>query len=159
MSHQPPPPDRVLPRPRRDRRASTAASPAAQPSDRGAVTLELVVLFPLLLLLIFGVLQGALFLHGRNVVQAAAEQGVRAGRVDGQSAASTVAVAQARQFLADSGELDNLTEVSVTPTVSGDQLRLTVTGRTVSLLPGVPGPQVSRSAAGSLERFTSRTAP
>lgn len=159
MSQPSLPSGRVLARLRHARAARSSAAGTARPRDAGFVTLELVVLFPLLLLLIFGMVQGALFFHGRNVVQAAAEQGVRAGRVDGQSAASAVAVAQARQFLADSGELDNLTGMSFAPTISGDQLRLTVTGRTVSLLPGVPGPQVAQSAAGSLERFTSRAAP
>lgn len=131
----------------------------AGPGDRGAATLELVVLFPVLLLLIFGVIQGALFFHGRNVALAAAEQGVRAGRADGHSDPAAVAAAQARQFLADTGELDNLTELVIAPTVDGDQVRVTITARTVSLLPGLPGPQVSQTAAGSLERFTAGGAP
>ena len=130
----------------------------AGPADRGAATLELVALFPVLLLLIFGVIQGALFFHGRNVALAAAEQGVRAGRADGQSDPAAVAAAQARQFLADTGELDNLTELAITPAVDGDRLRVTVTARTVSLLPGLPGPQVRQSAAGSLEVFTTGAA-
>ena len=90
---------------------------------------------------------------------AAAEQGVRAGRADGRSDPAGVAAAQARQFLADTGELDNLTELVITPTVDGDQVRVTITVRTVSLLPGLPGPQVSQTAAGSLERFTAGAAP
>jgi Flp pilus assembly protein TadG len=118
-----------------------------------------VVLFPMLLLLIFGVIQGALYFHGRNVALAAAEQGVRAGRADGQSDPAAVAAQQARQFLLDTGELDNLTDLAIMPTVDGNQVRVTVTARTVSLLPGVPGPQVSQSAAGSLERFTTGGAP
>ena len=65
---------------------------------------------------------------------------------------------QARQFLADTGELDNLTELAITPAVDGDRLRVTVTARTVSLLPGLPGPQVHQSAAGSLEVFTTGAA-
>ncbi len=116
------------------------------------------MLFPALLLLIFGVIQGALFFHGRNVVLAAAEQGVRAGRLDGQPNPAGTAVTQARQFLADTGELDNLTELTIVPVVDGQQVRLTVSGRTVSLLPGVPGPRVSQTAAGPVERFTGRRA-
>ena len=128
-------------------------------ADRGAATLELVVLFPVLMLLIFGVVQGALYFHGRNVALAAAEQGVRAGRADGSSDPAAIAAAQARQFLLDTGELDNLTELVISPAVDGEQVRVTVTARTLSLLPGVPGPQVSQSAAGSLERFTTGGAP
>lgn len=151
-------------RPTSLRRAGTPiAGPVRRPEvanrrhDVGVATLELVVLFPVLLLIIFGVLQGALFLHGRNAVLAAAEQGVRAGRIDGAGDPAATAAAQSRQFLLDTGELDNLTELLITPTVTTDQLRVTVTGRTVSLLPGLPGPRVSQTAAGSLERFTSRT--
>jgi Flp pilus assembly protein TadG len=122
-------------------------------------TLELTVLFPVLLLLIFGVIQGALLFHGRNVALAAAEQGVRAARLDGQPNPAGTAQQQARQFLVDTGELDNLSELSIVPTVNDAQVRVTVSARTVSLLPGLPGPRVSQTAAGSLERFTSRSSP
>jgi Flp pilus assembly protein TadG len=163
---------RRLPPPRAPESSRTRALPAARSApadgrrgaggsctDRGAATLELVVLFPVLLLIIFGVIQGALYYHGRNVVLAAAEQGVRAGRTDGAGDPAAVAAAQARQLLTDTGELDNLTALVIVPTVAGDRLTVTVTARTVSLLPGLPGPQVSQSASGSLERFTSPSAP
>lgn len=128
-------------------------------SDSGVATLELVVIFPVLLLLLFGIFQGALYFHGRNVLLAAAEQGVRAARLDAQPDRAATAVQQARQFLLDTGELKNLSGLTFTPTVEAGQVRLTITARTVSLLPGVPGPQVSQTAAGSIERFTSRSQP
>lgn len=154
-----PPQRSATPRARCGLRHAAGRAGRAGPGDRGAATLELTVLFPVLLLLIFGVLQGALFFHGRNVALAAAEQGVRAGRADGQSDPAAVAAAQARQFLLDTGELDNLTELVIAPVIDGEQVRVTITARTVSLLPGLPGPQVSQSAAGSLERFTTGGAP
>ena len=154
-------PVEVTPVPRRD---PTAAARPRRPAshgqgERGALTLELVVLFPVLLLLLFGMFQGALFFHGRNVALAAAEQGVRAARVDGQSDRAGAAEQQARQFLLDTGELDNLAQLRIAAAVDADQVRVTVTARTLSLLPGLPGPQISQSAAGSIERFTSRGAP
>jgi Flp pilus assembly protein TadG len=112
------------------------------------------VLFPVVLLILFGVIQGALYFHGRNVALAAAEQGVRAGRADGQTDRAGTAADRARRFLAEVGELDNLTDLSITPSVGADTVRVTVRGRTVSLLPGVPGPQVSQTASGAIERFT-----
>ena len=127
--------------------------------DAGVATLELVVIFPVLLLLLFGVFQGTLYFHGRNVLLAAAEQGVRAARLDAQPDRAATAVQQARQFLVETGELNNLSGLTITPVVDGDQVRLTITARTVSLLPGIPGPQVSQTAAGSIERFTSRSQP
>jgi Flp pilus assembly protein TadG len=122
--------------------------------DDGVATLELTVLFPVVLLILFGVIQGALYFHGRNVAMAAAEQGVRAARADGQTNRAGTAADQTRQFLADTGELDNLTGLSITPNVGADTIRVTVSGRTVSLLPGVPGPMVSQTASGVIEQFT-----
>ena len=112
------------------------------------------MLFPAVLLILFGVIQGALYFHGRNVAMAAAEQGVRAARADGQTDRAGTAADRARQFLADTGELDNLTGLSITPSIGADTVRVTVSARTVSLLPGVPGPQVSQTASGAIERFT-----
>jgi Flp pilus assembly protein TadG len=127
--------------------------------DAGAATLEVTVLFPVVMLLLFGVIQGALFFHGRNVALAAAEQGVRAARADGQADQAGTAAEQARQFLVDTGELDNLTGLSITPDVGADTVRVTVSARTVSLLPGIPGPRVSQTASGVIERFTSDGEP
>ena len=129
--------------------------PARGRGDGGAATLELTVLFPVVLLILFGVIQGALYFHGRNVAMAAAEQGVRAARADGQTDRATVATAQAMQFLADTGELDNLTGLSITPAVDVGSVRVTVNARTISLLPGVAGPAISQTASGVIERFTS----
>jgi len=112
------------------------------------------VLFPVLLLLIFGVFQGALYFHSRNVALAAAQQGVRTGRADGQPDPVGAAVGRARTFLTQTGELKNLTGLQITPTLSGNQLRIKITARALSLLPGVPGPLVSQTADGGLERFT-----
>lgn len=114
------------------------------------------MLFPVVLLILFGVIQGALYFHGRNVALAAAEQGVRAARADGQTNRAGTAAGEARQFLADTGELDNLTGLSITPDVDvdADTVRVTVSARTVSLLPGIGGPEISQTAAGDIERFT-----
>ncbi len=131
-----------LPRPRHRR------------EDDGVATLELTVLFPVVLLILFGVIQGALFFHGRNVAMAAAEQSVRAARADGQTNRAGTAADQARQFLTDTGELDNLTGLSITPDVDAETVRVTVSARTVSLLPGIPGPRISQTASGDIERFT-----
>ena len=112
------------------------------------------MLFPVVLLILFGVIQGALYFHGRNVALAAAEQGVRAARADGQTDRAGTAADRARQFLADTGELDNLTGLSITPDVDAEAVRVTVSARTVSLLPGIGGPQISQTASGDIERFT-----
>ena len=80
---------------------------------------------------------------GPLLVGAAAEAPRRRGLGSGRSARA-----------ADTGELDNLTGLSITPAVDAGSVRVTVSARTVSLLPGVPGPTVSQTAAGAIERFT-----
>ena len=141
------------------RRPATRSCPRAARGDTGSATLELAVLFPIVLLLLFGAIQGALYFHGRNVAMAAAEQGVRAARADGQTARAGTAAAQARQVLADTDELDNLSELRIAPDVGADTVRVTVSARTVSLLPGVAGPRIGQSASGPIERFTDSGAP
>lgn len=112
------------------------------------------MLFPVVLLILFGVIQGALYFHGQNVAMSAAEQGVRAARADGQANRASTAADKARQFLSDTGELDNLSGLTITPDVDADTVRVTVSARTVSLLPGIPGPKISQTASGDIERFT-----
>ena len=72
----------------------------------------------------------------------------------GQTNRAGTAADQARQFLTDTGELDNLTGLSITPDVDTETVRVTVSARTVSLLPGIPGPRISQTASGDIERFT-----
>jgi hypothetical protein len=68
---------------------------AARPGAAGGTTAELVVATPLLLLL---VVQFALWQHGAHVATAAAQEGARAARMEGGSAAA--GRAEAADFLA-----------------------------------------------------------
>lgn len=111
------------------------------------------VLFTGVLAIVFGVLQGALWYHGRNVALAAAQEGVAAARA--YSAPRDLGSRAASEFLSNAGGATVLSESAVVdyrPTA--DQVRITVTGRTPSLFPWVPGPRVSESATGPVERFT-----
>jgi Flp pilus assembly protein TadG len=75
------------------------AAPAGR--QTGAVTAELVVATPLLLLLVLLVVQFALWQHGLHVATAAAEEGERAARLEGGTAAA--GAARTREFLATLG--------------------------------------------------------
>ena len=55
-------------------------------TDGGSASLEIAVLFPVVLLLVFAVIQGALYYHARNVALAAASDGLTAARA-GRAAA------------------------------------------------------------------------
>lgn len=70
-------------------------------SQSGAVTAELVVATPLLLLLVLGVIQFALWQHAEHVVTAAAHEGARAARLQGGNAVT--GQARAETFLAQLG--------------------------------------------------------
>ena len=83
------------------RRATTRPQHLVQEGQAGAVTAELVVATPLLLALVLLVVQFALWQHGLHVATAAAEEGERAARLEGGTAAA--GAARARDFLATLG--------------------------------------------------------
>lgn len=124
--------------------------------ERGSGSLELVVLFPVILLLIFGVVQGALYYYARSVALAAAQEGLRDARVENGSAGA--GGARARQFL-DRVDDGMLKAVSVSPQRNAVSASVTVRGRSLSLLPGMPGLQIAQTASGPVEVFTTGQQP
>jgi Flp pilus assembly protein TadG len=121
-------------------------------AERGSATLEIAILGPALLLLVFTVVQVALWFYARSLALAAAQEGVAAAR--GYSAPTAAGVARAHAFL-DRSAGDSLQAARVTATPAGIQrVRIEVTGRALSVVPGVPGPAVTQSAEGPVERFT-----
>lgn len=120
--------------------------------DRGSSSLELVVLFPVVLAIIFGLIQGALYFHARNVAAAAAREGLRAdASYTGSAAGGADAAAR---FISTAGGNSVITNVTITPARSATQAQVTVRGTAVSVIPGVGGFTVRQSAAGPVERFT-----
>ena len=121
-------------------------------SDRGSASLEIAILGPALLLLIFGVVQAGLWFYARNLAFAAAQEGVDAGR--GYQASSNAGVTRAQSFLqrtaGDSLQAATVNASGSTPT----SVRIEVRGRSLSVIPGLPGIPVSQSAQGPVERFT-----
>ena len=120
-------------------------------SDRGSVTIELVILLPALFAVLFLGMQAALFHHARTVAIAAAQDGARAasaehGRpADGESAAVA--------FIADAGGDDVLTDADAIAQRSATRVTVTVTGRSLSVIPGWR-PVVVQSASLPVERVT-----
>lgn len=125
--------------------------------DAGSVSVEIAILFPVLLALIVAIVQYGLWFHARSLALAAAQEGVSAART--YSANPGSGPARAREFLAAHGA-GTLTDVTVAATTPGvGQVGVQVTGRSLSILPGVPGLVVTQSAAGPRERFTTPGAP
>ena len=120
--------------------------------DTGSATVEIAILFPVLLAVIVAIVQYGLWFHARSLALAAAQEGVTAARA--YAADPAIGPDRAREFLQAHGS-DTLTDITATATSPGaGQVGVEVTGRSLSLLPGVPGPAVTQSAEGPVERFT-----
>ena len=120
--------------------------------DTGSATVEIAILFPVLLAVIVAIVQYGLWFHARSLALAAAQEGVTAAR--SYAADPAIGPDRAREFLQAHGS-DTLTDITATATSPGaGQVGVQVTGRSLSLLPGVPGVAVTQSAEGPVERFT-----
>lgn len=118
-------------------------------NDRGGAEVELAILGPLLLIIIFGAIQITTYFTARGVALAAAQVAVSAERrVDGQGTGE----ARGEAFLARAG--DWLVDSDVgEPRRSEDvaSVTVTVTGRAPSILFDWP---ITQTAQGTVERFT-----
>ena len=120
-------------------------------SERGAVAAELVIATPLLLLLIMGVIQFALWEHAVHVADAVAQQGVSVGRLQGEPAEA--GEQEARSILNQLGP-SVLTGVTITATKTTEMTTVSVTGHAESIL-GVFSLPVSATATGASEQYSS----
>lgn len=112
--------------------------------EKGSVTLEVTVLFPGVLVIVFLVVQAALCWHAQNAALSAAQQGLAVARVAGISQGE----ARARQV---ANELGGVHSVDVTG--AGDRdLTIVVSGSAPVLLPGVHV-TVREMASGPAEGF------
>ena len=130
--------------------------PATAPDkERGAVTAELVVATPLLLLLVLGVIQFALWAHAEHVVTAAAQEGARAARLQGGTAAA--GQTEAQTFLAQLGG-HVVREPSVIAQRDARVVRVEVEGTAEAVIPFLRLP-VRAVSTGPVEAFTPPTGP
>lgn len=134
-------------------RALTTRGPRSATGDRGSVSVETILVFPTMLLLLFVIVQGGVWFHARNVALTAAREGVSAARV---ASASGDGATRARTFATNAGG-GALTNVRASASGStADTVRITVTGRAAKVLPGIPALRVTQTAAGPRERFVPR---
>lgn len=122
------------------------------------MSLELAILFPVVLLLVFAIVQFGLWFHARSLALVAAQEGVTAART--YQADPGAGEARARAFLGEHADDGTLTDITVTTTgTTARQVRIQVQGRALSLLPGAPGILVTQSAEAPIERFTTAGGP
>ena len=108
-------------------------------------------MLPALFAVMFLGMQAALFYHARTVAIAAAQEGSRAaGGENGQAADG---VSAASSFIADAGGDDVLTGTSATANRTATRVTVTVTGRSLSVIPGWH-PEIVQSASLPVERVT-----
>jgi Flp pilus assembly protein TadG len=115
----------------------------------GSTTLELVVVFPVVLLLIFGIAQTAVWYHARTLAMLAAQDGLRAAQaLDGTADQGK---AQASAALDGNGAAGFLTDRAVAATRTPAGATVTISGRSLALLPGT-GIPLTQSASGPIEQ-------
>ncbi len=123
--------------------------PGPEFAERGAASTQLVLVMPLLLLMVMLILQFGLWYHGSHVAIAAAQEGARAARLEGSTAAA--GEARARTFLAALGR-DVVGEPVVVATRDAEVARVEVSGLSVAVVPGFRLP-ISAVSEGTVERF------
>lgn len=118
-------------------------------SDAGSVSIQAVILLPLMFSIMFLGMQGALYYHARSVAIAASQEGVRvsASEQPGNGPAA------AADFVSAAGGEDVLRGVHITSHRSATSVTVTVSGSSMSVFPGWD-PQVTQSASVPVERIT-----
>jgi Flp pilus assembly protein TadG len=126
--------------------------------DRGSSALELAVIAPVLILIIFSIIQFALWFYGRNVALQAAREGVSTLRLvndddpDKRAAALLRVQDDVERYAGVVGQEALLGATAVAEYVGDQRVRVTVTGRAVTLIPGWDI-TISRTVTGEVEQF------
>ena len=128
-------------------------------AEQGSSTIELVLLTPVLLALLFGLIQAALLWQARHLVGVVAQHGARLARTSTaqfHTARGDPGIAQAVQtstlgYLRQVGGT-SVTNVHVVLRRAGGFVTVTVTGTAIGVLPGT-SVQVSGSSRTPEERF------
>ncbi|WP_086667519.1 TadE/TadG family type IV pilus assembly protein [Lentzea kentuckyensis] len=117
--------------------------------DRGAVSAELAIAIPLLLLFLLAIVQFAVWSHATHIAQAAASQGLAAARV--HSGTASAGVERAQQLL-DQLAQSSLKGAAVSSERGAETVSVRITGTAAAVLPFLHLP-VHSEAAGPVERL------
>lgn len=119
-------------------------------AEQGSVSLENILIFPVLLLLVFGIFQLSLWYSAQSIAHLAATSGYNSSKAYGSNNAS--GTESAYSVLSDSSSSISGTNVSIARTPT--QITITVTGTSPSVIPGWGGPNVTATVSGPVERWT-----
>ncbi|MCU1403831.1 MAG: putative rane protein TadG/TadE -like protein [Glaciihabitans sp.] len=117
--------------------------------ERGSASLENIIIWPVVLLFIFGFFQAAMWFHARDVAHAAATAAFYEARLYNGSAAD--GTAQGYESLGNSGTV--VANPNVLVTRSATTVVVTVTGNTAMVARGWPGSALSETVSGPVERY------
>lgn len=118
--------------------------------DRGGAVVELAILWPVIVLVVFGAVQVTTYFTARTVALSAAQVGVATERR--YDAVPGSGRDRAEEFLDNSG--DWLADATVDePVRTDEEVFVTVHGRALSIVPGLSW-EIQQSAHGTVERFT-----
>lgn len=117
--------------------------------ERGQASIQTLIVWPVVLLFVFVLVQGGLWFLGRNAAFAAAQEGARAAAAERGTVGAGTSAAQS--FLATSTV--GLSQVSITGSRTAAEATITVSASAVSLVPGFD-PTVVQTVALPVERIT-----
>ncbi|MFF9705361.1 TadE family protein [Streptomyces griseofuscus] len=119
--------------------------------DRGDASIQMAIVFPLVLLAAVAVIQASMWFYARQIALTAAREGATAARAYQSSPAA--GAAQARAVLGRTAG-GSLSSYSVSASGDGQRVRVRVSGTALSMIPGLSGLRISQSASGPVERWT-----
>ncbi len=120
-------------------------------SERGSTSIEMVILMPVLFTVLFLGIQAAMYYYAGTIALAAAQDGARAAAGTDNTTDPDTGRRIATAILASSdGSLENW---SATSSVTPDTVTVTVTGTSLSVIPGWH-PTVTKQATAPVERLT-----
>ena len=119
--------------------------------DCGDASLQMVIVFPFVLLATIAVVQASMWYYAREIALTAAREGLTAAR--SYQASPADGTARAQEVLGRSAG-DSLRGYGVAASNDGQRVRIQVSGTALSMIPGLPGLTITQSASGPVERWT-----
>ncbi len=121
-------------------------------NEGGNAPVEFVLIFPVLLVMFFGIVQGALWYQGQNIAHAAASAAYNNARASNGTVGSGVTAGN--QVIAQhSGSLNG---ASIFVDRNANFVSVTVTGHSSTFIPGLTGPPITQTVSGPTERWVNR---
>ena len=133
----------------RSRRPDSIPARWRRAVERGATSIEMVILLPALFALMFLGMQAALMYQGRAVALAAAQEGAREAASETGTAGSGIRTAESFVAVSTTG----LTNTTVVGERTATRATITVSATTLSVIPGW-NPTIIQSASMPVERVT-----